>query len=76
MWRDEYNEWKKQHDFKVYKTRDKIDEVIVDKLATMLDDMEQKLTSDNSDHAKCKHTQDCKYRENICLPVIADKTFN
>jgi len=50
MWRDEYNEWKNNHDFTKYKNRDEIDEVIVNKLANMLDEMEKQFTSHNSNY--------------------------
>jgi len=43
MWREKYNIWKNNHDFKKYKTRDEIDEVIVNQLSKMLDEMENKL---------------------------------
>jgi len=43
MWREKYNIWKNNHDFKKYRTRDEIDEVIVNQLSKMLDEMENKL---------------------------------
>jgi hypothetical protein len=60
MWRDKYNEWKNNHDFTKYKNRDEIDEVIVNKLSTMsdemetmLDEMKNQFTSDNSESMTC-----------------------
>ena len=40
-WNKEYNEFRYSHDWKQYKTRDQIDDVIVKKLIELLDKQEE-----------------------------------
>jgi len=44
-WKEKYNEWRNNHDFTVYENRDKIDDAIVKKLESLLDEQEKNLLS-------------------------------
>ena len=43
-WKKQYNIWKDGHDWKQYSSRDKIDDVIVNKLSDILDELEDNFT--------------------------------
>jgi len=63
-WQDEYNEFKRSHDWTQYKTRNQIDEVIVKKLSEMLNKQESLIkqlqnTSSNSDYTEIAKCEKC-----------------
>jgi len=66
-WKDEYNKWKFKHDFSVYKTRSDIDEVIVSKMAELLDEQEKIIsnlqTIHNSEYIPCSCLAGCEMCE-------------
>jgi hypothetical protein len=67
-WRKEYDEWRNSHDFKQYKFKEQIDNAIVEKLESMLNNQEDSIVENTQELARIidMNSKIEKEYDNIC----------